>query len=731
MDLLAGFRVVEIAHPFTEFAGQIFAGLGAELWLVETADGSPTRSRTPRVPGAESSSRASLAFLARNTNKRSIVIEDARALTELCNGADVVLDCGSSVWHAALTNVETPVVVTITDRLGLGNSSIVGFAASGGMASSGWADRAPCNAPSWLAHDGASIYAAVMAMVATLNGGGRVEVPYEEAAVASITPWTRTLMSYGMQAAGQGINTVRMGDAGFPIYATADGYVRILLATTKSWGAFVGMLGNPPDLTEGPFADAEFRRENADALKLLSAELISRQTTNELFRRGQALGLTISPVYSLEEFRSDPHVREREVIAEVNDPEFGAMDLVRPPFRLTGADVTQLRPAPALGDGGTAPPHRSHGLASRLLADLTVLQLGVGAVVPEAASMLALLGANVIKVESRVHLDFLRNVGLNGPLDYDNCPNFNQLNLGTRSLAVDLRTEEGVDVVRQLAARADVIMENMRGGVVERWGLDYASVRAVNPDVVYLSSQGFGRGVYDGFQSFGPNLQTFSGTTHLWAHADDPFPVGTTLNHPDHVAGKQALVPVLAALALRKGLFVEAAQFEAAASLISDRLLEQFYTDGPIAGRGNGDADFLLHGCFPCEGEDAWIAVAVESEDQQSRLTEAVGADIAAWTSTRSAPDAETELRSFGIPCSRVVTGDDMAANRSSLFATLPHPTSGTRDYTGLPVLIEGERPGAVRPPLLGEHTEEILHGVLGMDETVVADYVARKVVGY
>ena len=88
-------------------------------------------------------------------------------------------------------------------------------------------------------------------------------------------------------------------------------------------------------------------------------------------------------------------------------------------------------------------------------------------------------------------------------------------------------------------------------------------------------------------------------------------------------------------------------------------------------------------------------------------------------------------MRSFGIPCSRVVTGDDMAANRSSLFATLPHPTSGTRDYTGLPVLIEGERPGAVRPPLLGEHTEEILHGVLGMDETVVADYVARKVVGY
>ena len=358
---------------------------------------------------------------------------------------------------------------------------------------------------------------------------------------------------------------------------------------------------------------------------------------------------------------------------------------------------------------------------------------------PWATQMLGEFGADVIKVESQVHLDFLRNVGLNGPADFDNCPQFNQLNLGTRSLAVDLRTSEGAEIVRQLAAKADVVMENMRGGVVDRWGLDYASVRATNPDVVYLSSQGFGRGVYDGFQTFGPNLQTFSGTTHLWAHADDPFPVGTTLNHPDHVAGKQALVPILAALTQRKGLFVEAAQFESAASLISDRLLEQFFADEPVVGRGNEDADFLLHGCYLTVEEDAWIAIAAQTPEQKSNLDEIVGSgkegdvneSVEAWTSTRTAPDAEAVLRAAGIPCSRVVNGDDMAANRSSLFATLPHPTSGDRDYTGLPVMVEGARPAAQPPPLLGEHTEAILRDVLGMAEGAVNDLIERKVVGH
>ena len=198
--LLRNLRVVEMAHPLTEYAGAIWAGLGAEVWLVEPPGGAATRFRRPTVPGADSP-RSSLAFLARNANKKSVVVDpgdpvQVGLLRDLCQRSDVVLDADGSPFNALRPGPATP-TVTVTDALGLGTSSIVGFAASGGMASSGWPHQPPCNAPSWLALDGAGVYAAVMAAVAVLcRRRGHVvhyEIPYAEAAVSAVTPWSRCI----------------------------------------------------------------------------------------------------------------------------------------------------------------------------------------------------------------------------------------------------------------------------------------------------------------------------------------------------------------------------------------------------------------------------------------------------------------------------------------------------------------------------------------------------------
>ena len=424
----------------------------------------------------------------------------------------------------------------------------------------------------------------------------RYEIPFEEAAVAAITPWTRPLHSYGMHASGQGSVTARVGAAALPIYEALDGYVRALTVTPGQWDAFVDILGSPEDLVSGPWADLTFRMDNADALYLLCSEITRTMRVDEMFRRGQAAGLTITPVYSMTAFRDDPHVEGRGLFTSIDDPDFGTLELMRPPIRIGESnDDAVIVPAPALGNANSevmaiAKERRPEMVLridaidpARPLVGTRVLQLGVGAVVPEAASLLSLFGADVIKVESATRVDFLRQVGLNGYMDVNNCPSFNQLNLGTRSVAVDMTHDRGKDLIRDLAGHSDVVMENMRGGVVDRWGLDYEGARAARADVVYLSSQGLGRGVYDGFQTYGPNLQTFSGVTSQWAHPDDPYPVGTNLNHPDHMAGKQALVPLLAALIKRgddgQGRFIEAAQFETAAYLIGDRFLQQFYQD--------------------------------------------------------------------------------------------------------------------------------------------------------
>ena len=777
--LLGGMRVVEVAHPHTEYAGLIWAGLGAEVWLVEPVGGAQTRQRLPRLPGAGSSLRGSIPFLARNGGKKSVALDanvaaDRGLLQALCERADVAFSTPASPFHATVADAHMPVTVTVSDALGLGTSSIVPFAASGGMASSGWPEQPPCNAPSWLALDGAGVYAAVMAAVglhATRAGGAvRYEIPLAEAAVAAITPWTRCLHAYDMQAAGQGTVTARLGPGGFPIYRTRDGYVRILAGTPKQWRAFVKLLGDPEAIVDGPFSDPTFRVENADALRLLCADLIRERDTEELFLAGQRLGLTISPVNSLRQFQGDPHVQARKIFASVEDPEFGTLEQVRAPLVAEPASVNvPARPAPgcdehraeALKAAAAPAPQRRAGEPARLpLAGLRVLNLGVGAVVPEAAALLAAFGAEVVKVESLAHVDFLRRNGLAGAMDVHNSPTFNQLNLGVQSLALDLRQPAAVRVLQQLAAKCDVVMENMRGPIAGRWGLDYAGAKALRQGVVYLRSQGLGSGPYDGFQTYGPNLQTFSGITHQWAHPDDPFPVGSTLNHPDHVAGKQALVPLLAALLRRDrtgdGCLLDATQVETAAFLIADRYLEQACAETDVAPLGNASPNMAPHGCYRCaadaeddeSGNERWLALAVETDEQWIALQALVPAlaDLRAGTADerqaqagaidqalaahfreRDVAATEAALRTAGVPASRVVTGDDMAASDTPFFPALGHPTAGTRRYTGVPVLVDGERLPLRRPPLLGEHTERVLHDVLQLPAAEIELLTAEK----
>ena len=804
--LFDGVRVVEIGHPLTEYAGALWARLGAEVYLVEPPEGVETRRRLPRVPGAGESSRGSMAFLARNAGKRSVVFDadsarDREALLTLCDSADVLLHTDGSAFHKIVAESRASVAATVTDAQGLGTSSIVGFAASGGMASSGWPHQPPCNAPSWLAHDGAGTYAAVMAAVGLLavRGGAnsaRYEIPYEEAATAAITPWTRILHSHETHAVGQGTQAARLGPNGFPIYETKDGYVRCLAGTPKQWRAFVALLGSPEELTSGPFVDPKFRAENADALKLLTEELMRAKTTEQAFLEGQRLGLTISPVHSLRQFQQDPHTRARGILQPTIDPDFGEQQMVRTPFHLTPQALNVVpTPAPALDEHGEEARRlaaRDAGTASKEgnadpslpsrdgprappLAGVRVLELGVGAVVPEAASLLALLGAEVIKLESHVHVDFLRR---NSEVA-NASPSFNQLNLGVKSLAMDMTHPEAVEIAQKLAAACDIIMENMRGPIVRRWGLDYTGAKAIRPDIIYLGSQGLGTGPYDGFQTYGPNLQTFAGVTHQWAHPDDPFPVGTTLNHPDHIAGKQALVALIGALMRRRetgeGCFIDATQVEGAAFLIADRHLQQFHSEEDVAPLGNRSPDMAPHGCYRCadddgaldpgeregtplvEKEERWLALAVENDEQWSALCDlvegaalnlgdvafaskagrlaaqdAIDAALSVWLRPQAVADAERRLRAAGVPACRIVTGNDMASRETPFFPALSHPVAGIRHYTGVPVLRDGKhRVTHRRPPLLGEHTEYVLHDVLRLEADEIERLTAAKIVGH
>lgn len=780
--LLHGFQVVELADPLTEHAGRVLAELGATVVLVEPPGGSPTRGRRP-FADVHDAGRRSIPFLARNAGKRSVVLDaaeagDRRRFTDLVAGAQAVLLPGESRWCDALPEPGQAVRVTIADPLGLGPSALVPFAAGGGLSSSGWPHQPPCNAPSWLALDAAGVYVAGLVLVGLwMSRRGlpapRFTVPLHEAGVAGITPWTRPLMSYGLTAAGQGVEPARLGAGPYPIYECLDGYVRVLTGTPRQWEAWVELLDRPAVFLEPEWQDARYRAQNADTIYAISLQETAKRRRDELFHAGQKLGLTISPVLDPAQFLRDPHVAARGLLQPVDDPDLGTVRLPRAPYRFSEQVLDQSpAPAPALGadtaERLTQPPapaaSQRTGAATtdRPLAGIRVLNLGVGAVVPELASLMALLGAEVIKIESRRYVDFLRRLGAGRRGDVDGSPSFNQLNLGVLSCAVDMTTEAGRELVLRLAARCDAVVENMRGPVVRRWGLDYERVRDLKPDIVYLSSQGLGEGPYGGYQTYGPNLQTFSCVTALWAHPDDPFPVGTTLNHPDHLAGKQALVPLLAALLRRErtgeGVFIDAAQFEFAASLLADKLLQEQLMPGSSTPLGNRSLDFAPHGVYPCLGDDEWCALAVCSDEQWARLrglmpdprvqaerfnaaegrlqhVEELDELVAAWAAGHAPAELEGLLRAHGVPASRIVKGTDLVADSDAhyggLFAMAAHPLVGSHWYTGLPFQdSSGRRPDLRRPPLLSEHTEYVLYEVLGLSTGEVSRLLEAGVVG-
>jgi benzylsuccinate CoA-transferase BbsF subunit len=390
-----------------------------------------------------------------------------------------------------------------------------------------------------------------------------------------------------------------------------------------------------------------------------------------------------------------------------------------------------------------------------VLAGIRVVDLGVGVAGPEVGYCLAELGAEVAKIESRANLDFLRRVSVE-PDAPDRSWTFNDASRGQKSVCLDLRTERGRALALDLCAAADVVIENNRGGVAARWGLDAVSVRARNPAVVYYASQAFGQGGPLGEASaFGPLNSAFAGVTWLWNHPDAPYPGGSALNHPDHTAAKLAAAVILAALEHRRrtgeGQAIEMSQTESAAYLLGDVYLQTVCTGRPAEQVGNSAPYAAPHGVYPCSGTDRWIAVAVVSdEDWQGFRREAGWPDdpalatlagrlsgrdalderVAVWTRTQTAESLAERLQSAGVSAMVVQNGDDHRADphlaaRGALI-TLHHPDLGPERHINNPLRFsETETTPADRAPLLGEHTEEILTRWLALDAPTVRTLIA------
>jgi len=385
------------------------------------------------------------------------------------------------------------------------------------------------------------------------------------------------------------------------------------------------------------------------------------------------------------------------------------------------------------------------------VADLTIVTAGAG-----ATQVLADFGADVIKIEGVTRPDLYRG-GMGGDIGADVAfPPFRTANRNKRAIAVDLKTPDGLEVVRRIVATSDVVAENFRRGVVERLGLGFRDLIAIRPDIVLasISSQGV-TGPSRDFISFGLTLDALGGVMSYSGYdSDSPIWSSARINFPDQSANSLGPALIIAAvLASRRdgqARWLDLSQRETVTTLMGDQVLRTSLTGQNPVPTGNSTPD-SIEWLTPSSGDDAWVAISLRSPEELELVASVVGADLSGagddaaraalvratterWSASRSDADASARLRAAGVTAVPVRSGeqllDDPYLRSRGWWQEVSAPGGGTERQRGWAVAFDEDGPDRIRRngPRIGEDTLEVL-GELGYEEDEIASLVERSVV--
>jgi crotonobetainyl-CoA:carnitine CoA-transferase CaiB-like acyl-CoA transferase len=401
------------------------------------------------------------------------------------------------------------------------------------------------------------------------------------------------------------------------------------------------------------------------------------------------------------------------------------------------------------------------------LAGVRVLDLTHAWAGPFATQLLADYGAEVIKIETCDRPDMLRfstlPAGDNRPDVYNRGGWFQYLGRNKLGLTLDLKRPQGQELFKRLAAQSDVVIENFSARVMRRLGLEYAVLQAVNPRLIMISMAGYGTvGPYKDFVAFGEMIEPFAGLSELTGYADRA-PLRLAVAYPDPVAGLHAALATLLALRQRRhtgaGQHIHIPHREPITRMLGEAVLD-YTVNGRRQHRiANRHRAWAPHGCYPCHGQDRWIAIAVRNDAEWTALCQVLGepdwahdprfansftrwrhADrldrhVAEATQRWEATILTTHLCAAGIPAGMVQTNRDLFSDvhlhARQAFWAMTHPLAGTHPYPAPSTRLRGTPPRLTRPaPNLGEHNSELLTRLLGLSSAEVEDLEATGVIG-
>ncbi|MEW6186700.1 MAG: CoA transferase [Thermodesulfobacteriota bacterium] len=396
------------------------------------------------------------------------------------------------------------------------------------------------------------------------------------------------------------------------------------------------------------------------------------------------------------------------------------------------------------------------------LQGIRVLDFGWVAAGPSATKILADLGAEVIKVESRKRPDTTRFTPDNIERSPETDPAFHSLNRNKLGITIDLTQPEGNDLLRKLVGKCDIVLENFFPGVMKKFGLDYDSLCRIKPDIIMISMPGLGNwGPQAETPAYAPGLAALSGLESMVGYQGERA-LGLQQPYSDYNAGTHSAFAAMAALIHRnktaQGQYVEVAQIEALTACIGEAVLD-YQVNGRIPGlEGNRHGQMSPHNNYPCQGDDKWVSIAVKSEEEWQRLVAVMNDEprlgdeefsslrvrqqnekeldriISAWTRVRTAEEITRLLQEAGVaafPCMDI--GDcflDIHFQEREVFIPLEHPVTGDEFVANLSWRMSDTNGKVYRPaPLWGQHNRYVFEEILGLSREEIARLEEKEVI--
>jgi crotonobetainyl-CoA:carnitine CoA-transferase CaiB-like acyl-CoA transferase len=799
MSALEGIRVIELAEGVAgEYCGKLLADFAAEVIKVERVGGSPTRLMAPLSGQDERPAGGVFSYL--NTNKRSVVLNlesqaDLATLHQLISTADAVVDDHDRDW---------------LQRAGLGPEQVAREHAATVFCSitpyglDAPPDRWNAKALNVFHSSGWGYHTPTLfdPALPPLKGPGRFLVDFEAALDAALCVLS-ALYWRGKSQQGQSIDLssleVQVSRADIMVgrflagnddandsrtafnqggpqtfYRCADGHVYLYMTTKKHWNGVRTLMGDPEWARSFREDWLEFAvtAESIKECRRGFGEWVRPMLKDEVSTQAQNLGLPLVPVNDVTDLHRSPQYTYREFFKTLRHPTLGEILYPTVPYRLSATPAQLLTAAPAPGadtaavlaalastqpKSAPAPSTAAPKAARGPLQGVRVLELTKVWAGPYAGKLLAFLGAEVIKVESYTNLDEMRAYG---GVDIDHAPYFLSLNPEILSVQVNLKTEAGIAKLKELVAKSDIVMNNLRPGAVERLGFSYEKLKEIKRDIIAVSVKMWGNDGPLGYQTgYAPSFSALGSLNALVGY-EGGEPLGINMRYGDSTVGANAAFAAIVALINRErtgeGQFVDVSAVECMSAMVGDTLYDYSVTGRLPARDGNLHADMAPHGCYPCLRGD-WIAIAIESDDEWQRLCRVLrAADLARnpqyehlagrqahrqdidaalgrLTAGQDATQLAERLRAAGVAACKSQNSYDLINDRSlwsHFYRFVSDARDGKRPVAGAPWRFS-KTPFDVEKgaPRMGEHNAYVYGEILGYSAEQIEQLIRDKVI--